>query len=74
MLFQQDIGRLFALLGVADEERHDMGVVRHHGQAGGVEDRLDPGGAFLVALALPARGFQVADRGCRGRAPGQIGV
>ncbi len=67
MLLQQDIGRLLALLGIADEQRHDMGLVRHHWEAGGVEDRLDAGGAILVALALPVRGLEVADRGRCGR-------
>src|SRR6185295_4808011 len=32
------------------------------------EDRLDPGGAVLVALALPVRGLEVTDRGGGGRA------
>ena len=38
------------------------------GRPAAVEDRLDAGGAVLVALALPVRGLQVADRGGRGRA------
>src|SRR5947209_18780492 len=47
-----------------------MGVARHHRQAGGGEDRLDPRGTVLMALALPVRSLQVPDRGGRGRADG----
>ena len=43
-------------------------VARHHRQAGGVEHRLDARGAILMALALPARGLQMPDRGGRGGA------
>ena len=65
VLGEQDVGRLLALLRIADEHRHDMGVARHHRQAGGVEHRLDARGALLVAVALEARGLEMADR--RGR-------
>ena len=37
-------------------------VDRHHRQAGG-EHRLDARGALLMALALPARGLEMPDRG-----------
>src|ERR1700678_1606764 len=43
--------------GVADEQRHDMGVARHHGQSRRGQDRLDAGGAILVALTFPIRGL-----------------
>ena len=54
MLFQQQVAGLLADFRIADEQRHDMGVARHHRQAGGGQDRLDAGSAVLVALALPA--------------------
>ena len=38
------------------------------GKPAAFEDRLDAGGAVLVALALPVRGFQMADRGRGSRA------
>jgi hypothetical protein len=65
VLLEQQVAGLLAQLGIADEQRHDVGVARHHRQAGGVQDRLDAGGAVLVAFALPVRGFQVPDRGGR---------
>ena len=68
VLFQQQVAGLLAQLGIADEHRHDVGVARHHRQAGGGQDRLDAGGAVLVPLALPARRLQMPDRGRRGRA------
>ena len=68
MLLQQHVGGLLALLRIADEQRHDVGVARHHGEACGGEDRLDAGGAVLMALALPVRGLQMPDRSRRGRA------
>ena len=68
VLVEQQVGRRLALLRIADEHRHDMGVVRHHRQAGGDQHRLGARGAILVALALEARGLEVADRGRRGGA------
>src|SRR5262245_25779738 len=32
MLLEQEIARRLALLGIADEHRHDVGVVHHHGR------------------------------------------
>src|SRR6202011_3679856 len=55
VLFEKDVAGPLAALGIADEQRHDMGLARHHRQARGGQDRLDPGGALLMALALPAR-------------------
>src|SRR5262249_47273757 len=37
VLFQQQVGGLLALLGIADEQRHDVRIVRHHRKAGGIE-------------------------------------
>ena len=55
VLGEQEVGRLLALLGIADEHRHDVGVVRHHRQPGRAQHRLDARGAVLMALALEAR-------------------
>ena len=56
------------LLGIADEDRHDMGRARHHRQAGAPQHRFGARGAILVALALPLRRLQMADGGGRGGA------
>ena len=65
VLGEQQVARRFALLRIADQHRHDVRVARHHRQAGGVEHGFHARGAVLVALALPARCFQMPDR--RGR-------
>ena len=55
MLGKQQVACRLALLGVADENRHDM-CRRSASPAGrhGIEHGFYAGGAFLVALALPA--------------------
>src|SRR5438477_526375 len=53
VLFEQDVARPLAIFGVAHEQRHDVGVARHHRQASGGQDRLDAGGAILMTLPLP---------------------
>jgi membrane AbrB-like protein len=53
VLGKQQIACRLALLGVADENRHDMRRARHHRQACCIENCFYAGGAFLVALAFP---------------------
>src|SRR6185437_2535337 len=68
VLFQQDVAGPLAAFGVADEQWHDMGIARHHRQSRRGQDRLDAGGALLMALAFPIRGLEVPDRSGRRRA------
>ena len=67
VILEQHVGRRLALLRIADEQRHDMGVARITGRpaADGPPSpgRRGPGGA-----ALPARRLEVADRCGRGGA------
>src|SRR5437899_13071491 len=65
VLGEQQVARLFAFVGLADEYWNDMRGARHDRQSGGVEHRLDTGGALLVALALEARSLEVPDGGGR---------
>ena len=68
MPVEQQVGRLLAELGIADEHRHDMGRVRHHRQARRAQRMF---GEHRLALVLRAKRhalllFQKADGGCRG--------
>src|SRR5262249_60117256 len=58
-----EVGCLLAFLRLAYEYGHDVRIVRHDWQAGGVEHGFDACGAFLMAFALEARGLQVPNRG-----------
>jgi len=62
VLGEQNIARLLAVLRIAHHHRHDVGVIRHHRQAGGVEHGLHPRGAVLMAVTLPLRSLEVPDR------------
>ncbi len=53
VLVQEQVAGRLALLRIADQHRHDVGVARHHGKARGVEHGLDARGAVLMALAPP---------------------
>src|SRR5262249_60106009 len=64
VLGKEEIGRLLALLRIADQYRHDMRVAWHHRQTYSSKHRLHPRCAFLMALALEARGLEMPD-GCR---------
>ena len=53
VLGKQEIARLLAQLGIADEDRHDVGRAGHHRQRRSGEHRLGARGAILMAVALP---------------------
>jgi 5-aminolevulinate synthase len=48
VLLEQHVARGLTLLRVADQHRDDVGVARHHRQAGGIEHRLDARGGGIT--------------------------
>src|SRR5262249_11702717 len=67
MFGKKQIARRLAVLGIADEDRNNVGRTRHHRQRSSSKHRLDSRGAVLMTVALPLRGFQMADRRGRSR-------
>ena len=53
--FEQDVAGLLAAFGIANKDRHNMGVTGDHRQSCGGENCLHARGAVLMTLALPAR-------------------
>ena len=64
---EQRVGDALGEHGIADQHRHDVARVVHHRQTGGPQPALQRPHALLVALALGAARFQVADAGERAR-------
>jgi len=61
MPLKEQIARLFAEIGIADQDGHDMGRRRHHRQAGGYKGRLGRSHGRLVVGALDLGDLQVGD-------------
>src|SRR5882724_1756545 len=64
---KQEVASLLAQIGIADHDRHDMGLRRQHRQAGFPQSRFRRCHGGALARTLSARCLEMSDRGCRGR-------
>ena len=58
---EQQVARSLALLRICHHHRDDVCLAGHDRQASGIEHRLDPRRALLMAVALELALFQIAD-------------
>src|SRR5262249_53517503 len=72
ILLEQEIARRLALLGIADEHRHDVGVVHHHGRPAASSTALVRA-AQLASLSVSSVRGRPIPRG-EGPAAGKPGV